>query len=1275
MTKSVGDGTTNVNAPFDNSGTVEVQTGTLRFGSSGYIQTAGATILNGGGVGSASTLDIQGGSLSGFGTIGANVSNAGQVSPGVSPAVLYITGNYIQTGTGSLSIELGGTDPGTGFDQLNVTGSTTLAGTLNVSLINSFDPGNGDTFQIISYASGSGSFDTTNLPPAGEFGWAVRYNEDATTLVYSGPDLSIDKSGLPDPVTLGNNITYTVTMTNNGPPDTTGVTLTDTLPGSATFVSASSTQGICNEVDGIVTCSVGDLAKEDTVTVEIVVTTTAEGTITNTASVAGNTDDPNPSNNDATAATAVIQSQSDPYITSFSPEDLMHGAVRALTISGQNFVSEATVTLSRGDRGEPDPGDVVGDVLSLSSDTIEVEFDIVSADFIEEWDVIVGNPDGKTASRPIFIYPAVIAVDFAWDGVQGFPVVPPGSERASYLIVFNIGNEDGLVLVSLYPPEPGLIRLKVGSRNNPIWDSTIAVNKDVAHLLVPVPRGREVSIPLWWGVSPEDVIFSVGGTLGSSLGLRISQVGGVKFGQDYPFSIEELGAGGATRDQVKEIIIDTLINTDCEALRGKISAYYGQDGDPNILDSAVDAVIEQIQSAQDPEKVFEAIGTALLGVPGWADIAQSILDCASGLVGSGNSPPAQALFGEYGVNSLVAEDVISLIANFEKNVKRIADLIRADRTGRLEQRVFRELGNFRGAVTRTQALKKALSEDEPCTPLKRNVKTKNGKTRGAWDPNDKTSNSTFICGQGIVDGETRCVRYFVPVTNAADPIEYIIQFENKKEATEPAENVVVTDVLDSDLEPSTLEVIATSHPDTFSVEVIGNTATFSFTGIQLPPNNNPPEGDGFIRFSVVPQANLPVGAEIRNRASIVFDFNPPIETPEVVHVISPIAEIDLVPEWNLISAPIELGDTAREIVLETIDGSYTAVWAYDPSNSWERYIVGGPDFLNTLTDIVSGKGYWIKMSDAATLNLNGIGMVEDPIDLLLGWNLVGFNSLTAMALADALASIASNYASIWGYDAASGGWTRHIEGGPPFLNDLETLESGRGYWINATAPGPWNLNGGAAAPPSPSVIAGARQGYASTTKPEIPYTIWGSVETDGIKLTDGATVLLKVGDKVQSSYRLGARVGYEAFYVLDVLPNDDSVEVKLCVRVDDTVVEAAPVPPGKPGQITRFDLSVQIPPKVSLLRQNYPNPFNPDTWIPYQLREDTDVRIEIYAATGQLVRTLNLGHKPAGFYTGKEKAAHWDGRNEAGEYVASGVYFYRIEAGDLVSTRKMVIVR
>ena len=98
-------------------------------------------------------------------------------------------------------------------------------------------------------------------------------------------------------------------------------------------------------------------------------------------------------------------------------------------------------------------------------------------------------------------------------------------------------------------------------------------------------------------------------------------------------------------------------------------------------------------------------------------------------------------------------------------------------------------------------------------------------------------------------------------------------------------------------------------------------------------------------------------------------------------------------------------------------------------------------------------------------------------------------------------------------------------------------------------------------------------------------------------------------------------------------------------------------------------------PEKTQLLANYPNPFNPETWIPYELATDTDVRITIYNAQGIVIRTLQLGQQSAGYYTDRERAAYWDGRNTLGEQVASGVYFYQLETDEISSMRKMVILK
>ena len=104
-------------------------------------------------------------------------------------------------------------------------------------------------------------------------------------------------------------------------------------------------------------------------------------------------------------------------------------------------------------------------------------------------------------------------------------------------------------------------------------------------------------------------------------------------------------------------------------------------------------------------------------------------------------------------------------------------------------------------------------------------------------------------------------------------------------------------------------------------------------------------------------------------------------------------------------------------------------------------------------------------------------------------------------------------------------------------------------------------------------------------------------------------------------------------------------------------------------------LLAAVTPKETTLLPNYPNPFNPETWIPYHLAREAEVAITIYDTKGTPVRRLALGNQEAGYYAGRGKAAYWDGRNEDGEAVASGIYVYHFQAGDYAASRRMVIVK
>ena len=99
-------------------------------------------------------------------------------------------------------------------------------------------------------------------------------------------------------------------------------------------------------------------------------------------------------------------------------------------------------------------------------------------------------------------------------------------------------------------------------------------------------------------------------------------------------------------------------------------------------------------------------------------------------------------------------------------------------------------------------------------------------------------------------------------------------------------------------------------------------------------------------------------------------------------------------------------------------------------------------------------------------------------------------------------------------------------------------------------------------------------------------------------------------------------------------------------------------------------------PEETVLLANYPNPFNPETWIPYQLaKPQREVVITIYDTRGSVIRQLDLGHQREGYYTSRGRAAYWDGRNDVGERVASGIYFYQLQADNVSLLRKMVILK
>ncbi len=165
--------------------------------------------------------------------------------------------------------------------------------------------------------------------------------------------------------------------------------------------------------------------------------------------------------------------------------------------------------------------------------------------------------------------------------------------------------------------------------------------------------------------------------------------------------------------------------------------------------------------------------------------------------------------------------------------------------------------------------------------------------------------------------------------------------------------------------------------------------------------------------------------------------------------VSP-ADLTMSSGWNLVSLALEPGEDAISTILTPVSAKVLSVWSY--SSGWKVYDPDYPDF-SELTTMETGKGYWINLTSSANLSVSG-----DPagasVNLVTGWNLVGYNSETPQSPSDALASISGKYVSVWAY--IEGGWKVYDPSNPDF-SDLQQISPAYGYWINATEACTWTL--------------------------------------------------------------------------------------------------------------------------------------------------------------------------------------------------------------------------
>ena len=310
--------------------------------------------------------------------------------------------------------------------------------------------------------------------------------------------------------------------------------------------------------------------------------------------------------------------------------------------------------------------------------------------------------------------------------------------------------------------------------------------------------------------------------------------------------------------------------------------------------------------------------------------------------------------------------------------------------------------------------------------------------------------------------------------------------------------------------------------------------------------------------------------------------------------------------------------------------------------------VSGTTTIFSVTEPVAQNAFTVDLAE-------GLNMISVPLKPTVPY--------TARSLMNALAStVLIRYNN---QDSRFEGFTAEAP------DDGFEISGGQGYIVNVSQPqtftfaGSMWTNPAPAAPPNstPSAWAFVVSGKFINTAEE--YTV--SVTNRRTDVT--------VTDTVQQGYFAAAFGDLTQKPVIQV---GDIITVQVLNPAGNIVSEPTTytvTPKMIDTAFISLALEVAPPPETTVLLQNYPNPFNPETWIPYQLSEAAEVAITIYDVTGNVVRSLNLGHQTAGYYRSRTQAAYWDGKNNLNEPVASGIYFYQIQAGEFSATRRMLILK
>ena len=388
---------------------------------------------------------------------------------------------------------------------------------------------------------------------------------------------------------------------------------------------------------------------------------------------------------------------------------------------------------------------------------------------------------------------------------------------------------------------------------------------------------------------------------------------------------------------------------------------------------------------------------------------------------------------------------------------------------------------------------------------------------------------------------------------------------------------------------------------------------------------------------------------------------------------------------------MEEGTAQTHNVVATIpsDDDYSPLWLVS--------VYDNADF-DSVSDLASAEAANILAAGVATVNCPVVSVeamemppVEPPVEPeptvepthMFEMALASGLNMISLPLMPAESYTASSFADMIGatvviqLDTAMQqfvGFTADQEG------DGFAIEGGKGYIVNVPGGGMVTFTG--------TAWGNTVEDAAAAPSVQLPSTAWAFVVSGDLLETEAGvsyTVVARnhrtgeVATRLISSEHKEFNAVWADLTRQSVIEAGDTLEVTLIDQWDNIVsgpfTHKVGIEDLRNAYLSLALTVGDVHPAETILGQNFPNPFNPETWIPYQLEKSADVSLQIYDTSGRIVRTIDLGFKSQGFYMTRSTAAYWDGRNNMGEQVASGVYFYSLQTPDFSATRKMLILK